>query len=46
MAGMDYKACPRCIEQGREWYENGDRSHYRHIFLQDRVADRYSERKD
>jgi len=40
------KACPRCVEQGHQWYEGGDRAHYRHIFLQDRVTDRYSERKD
>ncbi len=38
------KACSACREQAQQWYADGDPTYFRHIYLQDRVADRFSER--
>lgn len=35
------KACPACVEQGLEWYENVEPNTYHHVFLQDRPNDEY-----
>lgn len=38
------KGCPACREQGLKWYEEGDKSRFRHIFLQDRTTDGFLEK--
>jgi len=38
-------SCQACREQGLQWYEGADSARFRHIFLQDRVTDRFIERK-
>ncbi len=35
------KACPRCRQTGRDWFEQADPGKFDHIFLQDRVEDKY-----
>jgi acetoin utilization deacetylase AcuC-like enzyme len=39
------KACSRCRDIGRQWYETAERGDFDHIFLQDRPTDTYLERK-
>ncbi|SHO51224.1 histone deacetylase family protein [Desulfopila aestuarii] len=38
-------ACPACREQGLQWYEESSSSRFQHIFLQDRITDRFLEKK-
>jgi acetoin utilization deacetylase AcuC-like enzyme len=38
------KACPECQAQGRQWYEEADREHFDHVYLQDRTTDQYVEK--
>lgn len=38
------KACPACREMGLQWYEEGDSSRFKHVFLQDRTTDSYQEK--
>jgi len=35
------KACPACVKQGMEWFDNASKRRYDHIFLQDRPNDKY-----
>ncbi|PID74470.1 MAG: histone deacetylase [Desulfobacterales bacterium] len=35
------KACSRCQEQAKKWYDSADPQTYDHIFLQDRTTDDY-----
>jgi acetoin utilization deacetylase AcuC-like enzyme len=39
------KACPRCQDRGYQWYENARDYSCDRIYLQDRVADRFREKK-
>ncbi len=39
------KACQACKEQAYEWYESANLGRFDHVFLQDRPADTYLERK-
>ena len=39
------KACSRCRDLGRQWYESAEWGDFDHIFLQDRPNDTYLERK-
>jgi len=35
------KACPACVKQGMEWFNNASKRRYDYIFLQDRPNDKY-----
>lgn len=37
-------ACPTCIGQGRQWYDENRGGAYDRIFLQDRTTDQYLNR--
>ncbi len=37
-------ACPACLEQGMNWYENADTTQFTHVFLQDRTTDEFLEK--
>jgi acetoin utilization deacetylase AcuC-like enzyme len=39
------KACARCMDQGRKWYAEGEIGTYHHVFLQDRTADTFEQKK-
>ena len=39
------KACSRCRDLGRQWYETAEWGDFDHIFMQDRPTDTYLERK-
>jgi hypothetical protein len=39
------KACDHCMELGYEWYDGANPDGYDKIFIQDRVADKFLERK-
>jgi acetoin utilization deacetylase AcuC-like enzyme len=39
------KACSACQEQGRQWYDRADPDQYDHIFLQNRIEDRYYQKE-
>ena len=39
------KACSRCRETARQWYDTASKDHFDHIFLQNRVDDSYLQRK-
>jgi hypothetical protein len=36
------KACPRCREAGRAWYEQTPLKRFDQVFLQDRTEDRFA----
>jgi acetoin utilization deacetylase AcuC-like enzyme len=39
------KACPRCRQSGYDWFEQAGFGQFDHIFLQDRVTDKYHIKK-
>jgi hypothetical protein len=38
------KACRKCRQEGRTWYEKADLNQFDHVFLQDRTQDKFSEK--
>ena len=41
---IPWKGCAACRETGLKWFAEAD-TQYHHVFLQDRVADRYVEKE-
>ena len=39
------KACDKCIACGHRWYESADEHTCERVYLQDRVADKFQEKK-